>query len=139
MAGLTRSRGRGDGVRVTRRRMRPPLPTAHFLVFLDREEIGLLSVSPLHWLAEGEADSELRQTVILRRAVSQDRRLYDRYRAVARGEEDVRELTVVQLDRPGGTAVNIWRLAQATPVRWTGARGNRAPSPRRVRRSRPVE
>jgi phage tail-like protein len=52
--------------------------------------------------------------------VSQDRRLYDWYRAVARGREDVRELTVVQLDCPSGTVVNIWRLEKATPVRWTG-------------------
>lgn len=120
MAEPRRRRQRGERVSVTRRRVTAPLPARHFRVFLDREEIGMLSVGPLHWLVEGQADPELRQTVTLRRAVSQDRRLYDWYGTVAKGKEDVRELTIVQLDCPSGTAVNIWRLEKATPVRWTG-------------------
>lgn len=102
------------------RQIMPPLPTAHFRVLIDREEIGLLSVSPLQCLHEDAADSELRQTVILCRAASTDRRLFDWYHKSAKCKDDATDLTVVQLACADGTPVNVWCLRQATPVRWTG-------------------
>lgn len=122
MAKATHGKPQGGNIKVTRRRIASPLPTAHFRILIDQDEIGILSVSPLHWLTEGETDSELRQSVTLRRAVSQDRRLFDWYRAAVKRKEDSRDLTVVQLDCAEGKPVNIWRLQRATPVRWTGPR-----------------
>jgi len=111
------------GIRVTRKRLAPPLPRAHFRVFLNREELAVLSLSPLHWVLQApeEIEGGVRQQVTLQRAASQDRTLYNWHKSVAAGKDDTRTLTVVQLDSPDGLAVNIWQLEKSTPVRWTGA------------------
>lgn len=113
------------GIRVTRRRLEPPLSRAHFRVFLDREELGVLSLSALHWVLEpgdeAEHECDTPQRVTLRRAASQDRTLYNWHKAVAAGRDGPRTLTVVQLDAPDGLAINIWQLEKALPVRWTGS------------------
>ena len=131
MLAVSRSDGRGQshrrkkkmrslGIRVVRRRLTPPLPRAHFRVALDDEELGVLSISPMHWVGEGAMEPEPRQQVTLRRAAGQDRTFYTWYRTVASGKDDVRTLTVVQLDRPDGVAINIWQLEKCEPIRWTG-------------------
>ena len=97
-----------------------PLPMAHFRVFLDRDEIDVESISPLHWADSAHSDPDLRQTVVLRRAVGSDRTLYNWRAAIAAGKADVREVTIVQLASPDGKAVNIWLLKDAVAVRWTG-------------------
>jgi len=111
------------GIRVTRRRLEPPLPRAHFRVFLDRKELGVLSLSPLHWVLSESSGEEAgtHQRVTLRRAASQDRTLYDWHKAVATGKDDSRTVTIVQLDKPEGVAINIWQLEKSIPVRWTGS------------------
>ena len=78
-----------------------------------------MSVGPLHALADDE-NGEFRQSVVLRRAVSQDRRLFEWYREAAQEKARDYSLSVVQLDAPDGVAVNIWRFERARPVRWTG-------------------
>ena len=108
------------GLRVVRKRRRPPLARAHFRVFIDDKEIGLASVSALHWGDEGCADPEIKQTVVLRRAVGADKTLYRWRRAVARGKDDERCVTIAQLDSPDGRPVNIWQLERAVAIRWTG-------------------
>lgn len=105
-------------MRATRRKLTPPLPKAHFRVFLGDKEVGVESVSPLHWLAGGPGDPELRQTVVLRRAAGPDRALYDWRTSAAGGGPS--QVTIVQLVEAGGEPVNIWRLEGARPVRWSG-------------------
>ena len=96
------------------------MPNAHFRVLIGDVECGVMSVGPLHDLVDGEADPDIRQRVVLRRAVSRDRHWYDWYRSSVAGKDGERTLTVAQLDRPDGRVVNVWRLDKARPVRWTG-------------------
>lgn len=79
-----------------------------------------MSVSALHELVDGEADPALRQRVVLRRAVGTDRSWHEWYHAALADKACERTVTVAQLDRPDGRAVNVWRLIDARPVRWTG-------------------
>ena len=97
-----------------------PLPKTSFRVFIGSEEVHVASVSPLH-LAETEfTDPDLRQTVILRRAVSNSRTFYDWNAACRAGKRDIRPVTITLLDSPGGKPACIWQLTNARAVRWTG-------------------
>lgn len=91
-----------------------------FRVFIGEREIGLCSVSAAHWGDGTNSDPELRQTVMMRRAVSQDRTLYDWRRGIGSGKDDSRTVTVVLLDEPGGDPVIAWEFAKARAVRWSG-------------------
>jgi len=117
-----RAEGSGTslGFSVSRRDAGFPLPKAHFRVFLGRVEVAVESVSQLHWTDSARADPQLRQTVVLRRAVGADRSLYEWRAAVAAGKDDVRNVTIVQLAGPDAKAVNIWLLERADAVRWSG-------------------
>ena len=59
-------------------------------------------------------------TIILRRAVTTSRELYDWRRLITSGEDDRRDVTIRQLSAPGGKVVNSWRLVRAWPCRWSG-------------------
>jgi phage tail-like protein len=93
---------------------------AHFRVKVGDIEIGVQSVSRLHDLIDGEADPDVRMSVTLRRAATQDKRLFAWYRDTRQGKDTARNVTIVQLDGPDGTPYNVWRLEQARPVRWSG-------------------
>lgn len=97
-----------------------PLAKAHFRVHLGEVEVGVESITPLHWASPGHADAEMRQTVTLRRAIGADRAFFKWRAAVASGKQDVRDVTITQLSTPAGRAVNEWLLKKATPVRWSG-------------------
>ncbi len=111
---------RGLHLSTSRRRRSGPLPRAHFRVFLGQKEVGIESITPLHWLADGHPDPELRQVVTLRRAVTTDRTLFAWRAAVAKGKSDVRDVVIAQLGEPGGKPINIWLLQKAVPIRWSG-------------------
>ena len=97
-----------------------PLPKTSFRVFIGSEEVHVGTVSPLH-LADTEfTDPDLRQTVVLRRAVSDSRTFYDWNLACRAGKKDTRTVTITLLDSPGGKPAGIWQLTGATAVRWTG-------------------
>lgn len=97
-----------------------PLPKTSFRVFIGPDEVHVASVSPLH-LADPEfTDPDLRQSVILRRAVSGSRAFYDWNLACRAGKQDIRTVTVALLDSPGGKPAGIWQLTGAKAVRWTG-------------------
>lgn len=107
-------------ITATRSRLPHPLPRMHFRVFIDAEEIDLVSVSPLH-LPDGEStDPAIRQTVTLRRAVGPSRMLYDWNQSRVFKKDDRRVVTIVLLDQAGGRPANIWQLVNARPVRWSG-------------------
>ena len=62
----------------------------------------------------------MRQTVTLRRGVGRSRLFYDWNQSRVFNKADVRIVTIVLLDQAGGRPVNIWRLVNARPVRWSG-------------------
>ncbi len=101
-----------------------PVIVANFWLMVGDEQIALQSISALHDVMQdvmqGDAESSFRQTVTLRRAVTQDKRLYAWYRDAKLGKKRDDEVTVVQLDTPGGEPINAWRLENAQPVRWSG-------------------
>ena len=97
-----------------------PLPKSNFRVYLNSEEVDVSSISPLH-LPDGEhTDPDLRQTVVMRRAVGGSRVFYDWNSARRSGKNDFRTVTIALLDRAGGKPVGIWQLTGAHAVRWTG-------------------
>lgn len=97
-----------------------PLPKSNFRVYLNAEEVSVASVSPLHLPDGKHTDPDLRQTVVLRRAVSASRIFFDWNSAVRAGKEDVRTVTITLLDRANGKPAGIWQLTGARAVRWTG-------------------
>lgn len=97
-----------------------PFSRSSFIVRIDECQIGLCSVSAPHWGVGYSIDPTLRPTVILRRAVGQDRTLYDWRHQIDSVKDDPRTVTVILLDCPGGTPVNVWDLAIARAVRWSG-------------------
>ena len=101
-------------------RNRSPLPKSNFRVYLNAEEVNVASVSPLHLPDGKHTDPDLRQTVVLRRAVGGSRVFYDWNIAVRAGKNDVRTVTIALLDRAGGKPAGIWQLTGARAVRWTG-------------------
>ena len=111
---------RSLGLSVGRSGRALPIARAHFRVFIDGREVGVRSVSPLHWADPDASDPDAAQRVVLRRAASTDRTFFDWRQAVAAGRPDVRTVTVAALEGPGGRPVAIWRLEGATATRWSG-------------------
>lgn len=97
-----------------------PLPKTSFRVFIGAEEVHVASVSPLHLADTDYTDPDLRQMVVLRRAVSHSRIFYDWNFACRAGKKDTRTVTITLLDSPGGKPAGIWQLTGARAVRWTG-------------------
>ena len=110
----TPARERLPRISTTRAGVPHPLPKMHFRAFINAAEVDLVSVSPLHLLDGETTDPEMRQTVTLRRGVGRSRLFYDW------NQSRVRIVTIVLLDQAGGRPVNIWRLVNARPVRWSG-------------------
>ena len=105
------------------RELEPLLGTSHFSVRIGRREIGFSEVSRLTSETDLTFPEEPRdrfETVVLRRALTRSRELYDWRRRIAEGVADRRTVTISQLDAPGGRVVNAWRLESAWPCRWSG-------------------
>lgn len=101
----------------------PLLGTSHFRVRIGRREIGFCEVGPL--ISETdvtfpEEPYNRFETVVLRRALSSSRELYEWRRRIVDGKRDRRTVTISQLDAAGGEVVNSWRLVGAWPRRWSG-------------------
>ncbi|NND93109.1 MAG: phage tail protein [Granulosicoccus sp.] len=97
---------------------------AHFILEVGTRArvIPVQSVSDLHDLTEASSDPEIRQSVVIRRAVSSDRFFYDWYRNTKLGKDTAAPVTVRLLAGPGGKPVLSWRVEAARPIRWTGPR-----------------
>ena len=105
------------------RELEPLLGTSHFRVRIGRRELGFCSVGPLTSetdLTDAERPRDRLETVVLRRALGRSRELFEWRRRIAEGIDDRRQVTISQLDGPGGRIVNSWRLVQAWPRRWSG-------------------
>ena len=101
----------------------PLLGTSHFRVRIGRREIGFCEVGPLTSetdLAFPEEPYDRFETVVLRRALTRSRELYEWRRSIVYGKRDRRTVTISQLDAAGGWIVNSWRLLGAWPRRWSG-------------------
>jgi phage tail-like protein len=106
------------------RESEPLLGTSHFRVQIGRQEIGCCEVSRLTSETDLTVPPTLRrhgfETVVLRRALTADRDLYDWRRRIVEGAKDRRTVTIRQLESAGGEVVNSWRLVRAWPCRWSG-------------------
>lgn len=106
------------------RELEPLLGTSHFRVQIGRHEIGCCEVGRLTSetdLTVPPAERRHRfETVILRRALTSGRELYDWRRRIVEGAEDRRPVTIRQLEAPAGQVVNSWRLVRAWPCWWSG-------------------
>ncbi len=106
------------------RQHEPLLRISSFEVLVGDRGLGFAQVGRL--TSETDLDTFLEQrdhrfaTVVLRRALSDSRELYDWRRAVIGGKDDRRDVTIRQLAGPGGEVVNSWTLVRAWPCRWSG-------------------
>jgi hypothetical protein len=102
----------------------PLLGTSHFRVLIGRSELGFSEVSRLtsETVLEPLPDEprDRFETVILRRALTRSTELYDWRRRIVDGANDRRQVTIHQLEGPGGRIANSWRLVRAWPRRWSG-------------------
>ena len=97
-----------------------------FVVLIGDQEFAFSEAGPLTSATDPEAPTPDKRhahryaPVILRRAVSTSRELYDWRRAIVSGKKDRRDVVIRQLSAPGGGVVNSWRLVNAWPLRWSG-------------------
>jgi hypothetical protein len=102
----------------------PPFGSSHFRVLIAKRELGFCEVSRLTSVTDLTAPADARrhtfETVVLRRAVTRSTELYDWRRKIVGGNDDRRPVTIQQLEAPAGAIVNVWRLEQAWPCRWSG-------------------
>ncbi|HEU6443878.1 MAG TPA: phage tail protein [Gaiellaceae bacterium] len=107
----------------------PLLGKSHFRVRIGRRELGFAEVGRLTSetdLTLPDQPHDRLETVVLRRALTGSRELYEWRRRIVDGIADRRPVTISQLDGPGGRIVNSWRLERAWPCRWSGPAFNAA-------------
>ena len=125
MAAVARTPSRAYGrVLMSSRELEPLLGTSHFRVRIGRREIGFSQVGRLSSETDLTVPSEQPrhrlETIVLRRALTRSRELYEWRRRIVEGIEDRRQVTISQLDGPAGEIVNAWQLVRAWPCRWSG-------------------
>jgi len=101
----------------------PLLRTSSFRVLIGDRELGFAEVTRLTSKTDREQPKEKQhefETVILRRALSRSTELYDWRRRIVEGADDRRDVTIHQLESPGGAVANSWTLVRAWPCRWSG-------------------
>jgi phage tail-like protein len=111
------------------RELEPLLGTSDFRVRIGRRELGFCEVGRLSSETDLTLPAEPQdrfETIVLRRALTTSRELYEWRRRIVEGRRDRRQVTISQLDAPGGTVVNEWRLEGAWPRRWSGPAFNAA-------------
>jgi phage tail-like protein len=113
------------------RELEPVLGTSHFRVLIGRREVGFSQVGRVTSATDPAETPDARghrfDTIVLRRALTGSTELYEWRRRVVEGKDERRDVTIHQLDGPGGNVANSWRLV----------RGRAAGPGRRSTRSRP--
>ena len=106
------------------RELEPLLGTSHFRVLIGRSEVGFAQVGRLTSVTDLAAPADGRahrfETVVLRRALGRSTDLHDWRRRIVDGKDERRDVTIQQLDGPGGSVVSAFRLVRAWPCRWSG-------------------
>ena len=103
------------------------LGTSHFRVRIGKREIGFCEIGRLTSETDLTLVAEERQrlqTVVLRRALTRSRELFDWRRRIHEGIDDRRPVTISQLDAASGATANSWQLVGAWPCRWSGPEFN---------------
>ena len=102
----------------------PLLRVNCFEVLIGDREIGFAEISQLTSETDLGSPPDRRvhrySTIVLRRALTSSRELYDWRRLIVDGKDDRRDVTIRLLSAPGGEIVNSWRLVGAWPCRWSG-------------------
>ena len=102
----------------------PLLRTSYFRVLIGERELGFAEISPLSSKTDagmpGREHHQHFETVIFRRALTRSTELFDWRRRIVDGADDRRDITIQQLEGPGGAVANSWRLVGAWPSRWSG-------------------
>ena len=102
----------------------PLLRTSFFHVLIGERELGFAEITRLSSFTDPTVPKDERrhrfETVVLRRAVTRSTELYDWRRRIVDGKDDRRDVTIQQLEAPGGKVANSWRLTAAWPCRWSG-------------------
>jgi hypothetical protein len=102
----------------------PLLRVNCFEVLIGDRELGFAEVSQLTSETDLESPPDRRvhrfSTIVLRRALTSSRELYDWRRLIVDGKDDRRDVTIRLLSTPGGEVVNSWRVVGAWPCRWSG-------------------
>ena len=100
------------------------LGTTDFRVRIGRREIGFCEVGRLTSQTDLTLPPDDRrhdfETIVLRRALTTSRELYEWRRRIVAGVDDRRPVTISQLAAPHGEIVNSWELVGAWPCRWSG-------------------
>jgi phage tail-like protein len=104
----------------------------HFRVLIGRQEVGFAEVTGLtsetHPDVTTAAPPHRFEPVVLRRALTTSRELYDWRRRIVEGRDDRRRVTIQLLAGAGGPVAAAWQLEGAWPRRWSGpafnAQGN---------------
>jgi hypothetical protein len=102
-----------------------PFSGAHFRVVIGDTELGFCQITRLH-LADPPSPAAAASapvpppSVVLKRAITQDKQLYRWRERVAAGKRELRTVTIHQCDAGGEVILNTWVLHGCRPVRWSG-------------------
>ena len=92
-------------------------------MLIGDREVGFAEITRLTSKTDREQPKDRQhrfETVVLRRALGRSTELYDWRRRIVEGADDRRDVTIHQLESPGGTVANSWTLVRAWPCRWSG-------------------
>jgi phage tail-like protein len=93
-------------------------PCCHFSVEINGREYGFSEVAALSCQSSGSRGT-VYPDIVLRRAITLDKSLYEWRMNLVRGQADVRPLTISHLSA-AGKVVRTWWIEGAWPVRWSG-------------------
>lgn len=97
---------------------------SNFRVLIGEAELGCSEVlglgSETAVGADGAPGASVFTALVVRRALDNNRELFDWRAAIMSGTRDLRCIDIELLDEPGGATVQSWRIDGAWPCRWSG-------------------
>ncbi len=97
-----------------------PALVSHFHVHIGQHVLSLAYVSEICDAIEQKNTQAPPLTVVLRRAITQDKFLFNWFRDTRLGKDTSANVTLIQLSAPRGDEINRWLLIDARPLRWIG-------------------